>query len=167
MSWDFETPPDVAGRIAWAQAFIRDEVLPIDQIVRDPRNLRDPLHAQHIPRLQQTVRDAGMWAVHAPVEQGGTGAGAIEIALVNEQLGRTRCGPVIFGCQSPDAGNVEILARFGSPDIKARFLQPLVAGEMVSAFSVTEPRAEAPTRRRTRRLRSKTATSTCSTGTSG
>jgi alkylation response protein AidB-like acyl-CoA dehydrogenase len=56
----------------------------------------------------------------------------LKLALMNEILGRSRWAPTIFGCQAPDSGNAEILAHFGSPAQKDRFLRPLLAGEISS-----------------------------------
>jgi acyl-CoA dehydrogenase len=58
---------------------------------------------------------------------------------MNEILGATKWGPRVFGCQAPDSGNAEIIARFGTPEQKARYLEPLLQGEIVSCFSMTEP----------------------------
>jgi acyl-CoA dehydrogenase len=58
---------------------------------------------------------------------------------MNESLGRSRAAPVVFGVQAPDSGNAEILAHFGTPEHKARYLQPLLDNEIVSCFALTEP----------------------------
>ena len=67
------------------------------------------------------------------------GYGQVKLALLNEILGRTHSGPIVFGCQAPDSGNAEILAHYGTPDLKARYLEPLLRNDIVSAFSMTEP----------------------------
>ena len=67
---------------------------------------------------------------------GGAGVGQVNLLYLNEILGRTDWGPVVFGCQGPDSGNSEILAAFGTPEQKARYLTPLVAGEVYSCFSM-------------------------------
>ena len=92
-----------------------------------------------IAELQDKAKAAGLWALHLPPEAGGTGAGFIEYAYLNEEIGRSFIAQLIFGCQAPDAGNGEILHLFGTPEQKERFLVPLVAGETRSFFGMTEP----------------------------
>ena len=70
---------------------------------------------------------------------GGPGYGQVKLALLNEILGRTHSGPIVFGCQAPDSGNAEILAHYGTPELKERYLEPLLRNDIVSAFSMTEP----------------------------
>ena len=81
----------------------------------------------------------GLWAPNAPAECGGLGLSMVEHGLFSEALGRSPLGHRAFGTQAPDAGNVEILHRHGTPDQRARWLRPLVAGEIRSCFSMTEP----------------------------
>ena len=137
--WDFETDPEFQARLDWADQFITDELEPLDMVLRHPLDRTDPLREATIPKLQEQVREQGLWACHLGPELGGPGMGQVHLALLNELLGRSRCAPVVFGCQAPDSGNAEILARFGSPEQKERYLQPLLAGEIFSCFSMTEP----------------------------
>ena len=139
MSWDFETPADVQERLDWADEFVRTEVEPLDLLISEPRDRCNALRQELIPPLQQIVKARGLWACHLKAADGGSGVGFVESTLLNEILGRTNCGPTVFGCQSPDAGNAEILAAFGTAEQKAQYLTPLVAGEVVSAFAATEP----------------------------
>ncbi len=92
-----------------------------------------------IAQLRQKAKDAGLWAPHLPAEAGGSGSGFIEYAYLNEEIGRSFVAQLVLGCQAPDAGNGEILHMFGTPEQKARFLEPLVAGETRSFFGMTEP----------------------------
>jgi acyl-CoA dehydrogenase len=84
------------------------------------------------------VKEQGLWAAHLPPELGGPGWSCVQLLHLNEKLGQTSWGPTVFGCQAPDSGNSEILARFGTEEQKARFLEPLLANEIVSCFSMTE-----------------------------
>ena len=93
--------------------------------------------------LKQKVRDEGLWACHLPPEMGGGGWGQLKLALMNEILGRSFFAPTIFGTAAPDTGNAEILAHFGSEPQKQTYLQPLLDGDIVSCFSMTEPQAGA------------------------
>src|SRR5471030_3221667 len=74
-----------------------------------------------------------------PVEHGGLGLGLVEHGLVSERLGRSPLGHYVFGCQAPDAGNFEILHKYGTAEQKAKWLHPLAHGEIRSCFSMTEP----------------------------
>ncbi len=84
-----------------------------------------------------------MWACHIGPELGGQGYGQVKLALMNEIIGAAKFGPVVFGCQAPDSGNAEILAHYGTPEQKARYLAPLLDNTIVSSFSLTEPQGGA------------------------
>ena len=121
--------------------FVQEEIEPLDvlwphDVYRRPM---DPDVARVIRPLQQRVRDEGLWASHLGPELGGLGFGQLKLALMNEVLGRSMWGPMIFGTQAPDTGNAEILAHFGTEAQKAKYLQPLLNGEIVSCYSMTEP----------------------------
>src|SRR5215471_21267356 len=155
MAWDFETDPEFQAKLDWADEFVRDEVEPLDLLfpglVYTPpddrlRKIIDP--------LKEEVRRQGLWATHLGHELGGQGHGAVKLCLLNEILGRSSWAPVIFGCQAPDTGNAEIIARFGTPEQKERYLMPLLGGEVFSSFSMTEPEGGSdPTQFRTRAVR--------------
>jgi acyl-CoA dehydrogenase len=89
--------------------------------------------------LRARARAEGLWAPHLPPEAGGTGRGFLAYAHLNEEIGRSEWAQLVFGCQAPDAGNGEILHLFGTEEQKERWLRPLVAGEIRSFFSMTEP----------------------------
>jgi acyl-CoA dehydrogenase len=108
-----------------------------------------------VDELRAHAKDEGLWAPHLPPEAGGTGTGFLAYAYLNEEIGRSTWAQYVFGCQAPDAGNAEILHLFGTPEQKARWLAPLVAGEIRSFFSMTEPDVSGsdPTTLRTRAVR--------------
>jgi acyl-CoA dehydrogenase len=89
------------------------------------------------------VQKRGLWACHLGPELGGKGYGQLKLALMNEILGRSRFASIVFGCQAPDTGNGEILAHYGTAEHKEKYLKPLLNGEIVSCFSMTEPHAGA------------------------
>ncbi len=130
---------------------MHDRVLPNEAALDREDDAADALVAE----LQAEVRAAGLWAPHVPPEVGGTGTGFLDYAYLNEQIGRTVWGQLVFGCQAPDAGNAEILHLFGTEEQKERWLLPLVAGEIRSFFSMTEPEVPGsdPTTLRTRAVR--------------
>jgi acyl-CoA dehydrogenase len=141
--WDFETDPEYQEKLAWAEAFVRDEVEPLVFMITHPLDLSDPVRQEFVPRLQDQVRAQGLWACHLGPELGGPGYGQVKLALLNEILGRTGAGsslaPVVFGCSAPDSGNAEVLAHYGTPAHRRRYLEPLLEGRMFSCFSMTEP----------------------------
>ena len=92
-----------------------------------------------VAELQARAKSEGLWAPHVPPEAGGTGTGFLAYAHLNEEIGRSISAQLVFGCQAPDAGNAEILHLFGTDEQKERWLRPLVAGEIRSFFSMTEP----------------------------
>jgi acyl-CoA dehydrogenase len=139
MSWDFETDPEFQKELDWVDAFVTEEVEPLDFVIRHAWDMNDPIRQKLIPPLQDIVRQRGLWATHLGPELGGPGYGQVKLALLNEILGRTHSGPIVFGCQAPDSGNAEILAHYGTPELKARYLQPLLDNKIVSSFSMTEP----------------------------
>ena len=143
MSWDFSTDPEFQQQLDWMADFVREEVEPLDLVFRGPADPFDPHgSARRIMKpLQQVVKDRGLWACHLGNELGGKGFGQVKLGLMNEILGRSRFASVVFGTQAPDTGNAEILARFGSEQQKARYLQPLLDGDIVSCYSMTEPQA--------------------------
>ncbi len=108
-----------------------------------------------VERLRGLAKEQGLWAPHLPPEAGGTSGSFLVYAYLNEEIGRSVWAQLIFGCQAPDAGNAEILWQFGTEVQKERWLRPLVAGEVRSFFSMTEPEVAGsdPTTLRTRAVR--------------
>src|SRR6185312_2159166 len=155
IAWDFETDPEFQELLDWADAFVRDEVEPLDLIW--PHLQFTPLDDARravVDPLKEQVRAQGLWATHLGPDLGGQGFGQLKLALLNEILGRSQWASVVFGCQAPDTGNAEIIAHYGTPEQKARYLQPLLDGEMFSCYSMTEPHAGAdPTRFTTRAVK--------------
>jgi acyl-CoA dehydrogenase len=139
MSWNFETDPEFQRQLDWADDFVTREVEPLDFIVDDPRDVNNPLHAELIQPLQQEIRRRGLWACHLGPEFGGQGYGHLQMALLNEVLGRSRCAPTVFGCQAPDANTATIFAKYASDDLNRRYLEPLLDARIYSSFSATEP----------------------------
>ncbi|MEX5708976.1 acyl-CoA dehydrogenase family protein [Parafrankia sp. FMc6] len=141
--WEFETDPAYQEQLDWVDTFVRDVVEPLDFVLDNPFDKQDS-RAQAIVRpLKEEVKARGLWACHLGPELGGQGYGQVRLALLNEILGRSRWAPSIFGCQAPDSGNAEILAHFGTPEQKARYLEPLLEGDIASCYSMTEPRGGA------------------------
>src|SRR3954463_1131299 len=142
-------PP--AERVDLVRAFMAERVLPNERTIER----QDEDGEKLLARLRDEVRGLGLWAPHVPPEAGGRGTVFLDYAYLNEHIGRSMFGQLVFGCQAPDAGNAEILHLFGTDEQKERWLQPLVAGQIRSFFSMTEPEVPGsdPTTLRTRAVR--------------
>jgi alkylation response protein AidB-like acyl-CoA dehydrogenase len=133
---DFTESPRVAALRATLREFMQKEVYPLE-----PALLHDgfvsllPLLKEKRERAKQT----GLWAAHLPEEHGGAGLALTEFAHMSEELGRSPLGHYLFNVQAPDVGNMEVLLEFGTPAQQARFLAPLIRGEIRSCFTMTEP----------------------------
>ena len=134
MAWDFSTEPEFQKKLDWMDEFVRAEIFPLEVLDLDWPTLR-----RAIAPLQEEVRAQGLWAAHLDPELGGQGYGQVKLGLMQEILGSTPYGPLVFGCQAPDSGNAEILASVGTDEQRERWLSPLLAGEMYSSFALTEP----------------------------
>jgi acyl-CoA dehydrogenase len=152
VAWDFSTDPEFEEHLAWMRDFVREEIWPIETIEHEIG--QDDLDRIYAP-LRARVKERGLWAAHLPPDLGGQGFGQVKLGLMNEILGTSIYAPPAFGCQAPDSGNSEILALAGTDDQKERWLYPLLAGELRSAFSMTEPETPGsdPTQLRTRAVR--------------
>ncbi len=132
---DFSLSPEMEQLRKATARFMEEHVYPAEREIGDDGFLPAPL----LKSLQAKVKKLGLWAPHMPEEVGGMGIGVVGLALMNEVIGRSPIGPLIFGCQAPDAGNCEILHLFGTDEQKKTYLLPNVAGEIRSCFAMTEP----------------------------
>ena len=128
---------DVHGRV---REFMAAHVYPnesvfLDQIAEGDRWQPIPL----IEELKTQARSEGLWNLFLPDSEEGAGLSNFEYGHLCEEMGRSPMAPEIFNCSPPDTGNMELLARFGSDEQQAQYLQPLLDGEIRSAFCMTEP----------------------------
>ena len=143
---DFRVDPDFQVKLDWIAKFVREEIEPLDLLFPSAGAMYDTKNQKAralIAPLREQVKAQGLWACHLPPELGGKGFGQLKLALMNEIIGRCSWAPTVFGCAAPDTGNAEILALYGTAGQKKRYLQPLLDGDIVSCFSMTEPQAGA------------------------
>jgi acyl-CoA dehydrogenase len=152
MSWDFSTDPEYQEQLDWMAEFVRREIWPLETISDELGP--DGLHEALAP-LQAEVKARNLWSTHLPPELGGQGMGQVKLGLMHEILGTSPLAPLAFGNAAPDSGNSEIIALAGTPEQKERWLYPLLAGDLRSAFSMTEPHTPGsdPTQLKTRAVR--------------
>src|SRR5262245_32302436 len=133
---DFAPPPQMVPELDKIDRILAEDVLPAErEVMAKGFAASGPL----LDALRAKVKAAVLWGPQIPTELGGLGLGLVEHALVSERLGRSPLGHYAFGCQAPDAGNLEVLHKWGTPAQKARWLEPLARGELRSCFSMTEP----------------------------
>jgi len=148
---DLRPTDDVRELRARVRAFLEEHVYPNERILDREDDEADAL----VGALRERAKAEGLWAPHLPPEAGGSNGSFLVYAHLNEEIGRSLWGQLVLGCQAPDAGNAEILWQFGTEEQKERWLRPLVAGEVRSFFSMTEPEVSGsdPTTLRTRAVR--------------
>lgn len=126
------------------RTFVEEKVEPVQQEYHDEIDVGD--RWSHTARqdeilnsLKDEARRLGLWNFFLPESQGGAGISNLEYAHLAEIMGRSRLASEAFNCSAPDTGNMEVLERYGSEAQKKQWLEPLLAGEIRSAFAMTEP----------------------------
>ncbi len=127
--------PETQERRKVVREFMEEHIYPNEQLFQHGGKQSEDL----LKDLQAKVKAMGYWAPHLPKEAGGMGIGFLPYAYMNEIIGRSAFAPRVFGSQAPDSGNAEILHQYGTPELKEKFLKPLVNGDIRSCFSMTEP----------------------------
>src|ERR1700741_80005 len=124
---------------AKVQAFMAEHIYPNERRFFEEAQSLGPWNAYPvIEELKPIARSQGLWNLFLPNDDG-TGLTNLEYAPICEAMGRSFLAPEVFNCSAPDTGNMEVLARYGSPAQKENWLTPLLAGDIRSAFAMTEP----------------------------
>ena len=138
---DFDYSDKVEALRGRLMGFMNDVVMPHEetfhaQIEEGGNRWQTP---PILEQLKAQARDAGLWNLFLPDSARGAGLTNLEYAPLCEIMGRAHWAPEVFNCSAPDTANMEVLERYGSDAHKARWLEPLLAGEIRSAFAMTEP----------------------------
>lgn len=151
---DFEYSDKVKDYLRRINKFMEDHVYDAEPVAKEQvEESGDPHHFPQIVKdLQDKARGEGLWTLFLPDNEWGAGLNNHEYAPMCELMGRSALAPRVFNCAAPDTGNMEILAEYGSPEQKERWLTPLLNAEIRSCFSMTEPEVSGadPTLLRTR-----------------
>lgn len=133
---DFEPSAELTALVERARTFMAQVVYPLEPIVA-VNGFDESIDALQAAR--EECRKAGLWGPQVPKEFGGMGLSFLDHAMLSEEIGRSLLGHYVFGCQAPDAGNMEVLHQYGTEEQQATYLAPLARGEIRSCFSMTEP----------------------------
>lgn len=131
-----ERSKDLMRRLA---AFMDEYICPNERRYHQEIGLERWQPTRVIEELKPKAQAAGLWNLFLPDSEEGAGLTNFEYAPLCEVMGRSIMAPEVFNCSAPDTGNMEVLARYGTPEQKERWLKPLLAGEIRSCFAMTEP----------------------------
>ncbi|MEM9795277.1 MAG: acyl-CoA dehydrogenase family protein [Pseudomonadota bacterium] len=127
------------------QAMVRDEIAPCDGEYHSEtgttgdRWQHSPRQIEILDRLKAMAQDRGLWNLWQTHLPGGPGISTVDYAWIAEEMGRSWLAPEVFNCNAPDTGNMEVFSRYGTEEMKTRWLGPLMAGQIRSAYLMTEP----------------------------
>src|SRR5438094_2888973 len=142
MGMHFEPSEKVKHLEAQVRAFVDREVYPAEKVFE--RQMAEAPDRWQVPpvmeELKAKARAAGLWNLFLPESEHGAGLTNLEYAPLCEIMGRSPIAPEAFNCSAPDTGNMETIERYGTPEQKKQWLQPLLEGKIRSAFVMTEPK---------------------------
>lgn len=135
---DFAYPEKTQTLIARLNAFMDEHIYPNEARYEEELTAGN-YWPEVIEELKPKARAAGLWNLFLPESEYGAGLTNLEYAPLCEIMGRVMWAPEVFNCSAPDTGNMEVLARYGTPEQQKQWLQPLLDGEIRSCFAMTEP----------------------------
>ncbi len=140
---DLGLRPEWRARLEQVAAMVRDEIAPCEaefhaEVARGDRWALSPRQVEILDGLKAQARAEGLWNLWL-TDEGGAGLRTVDYAYFAEVMGRSPLAPEVFNCNAPDTGNMEVFHRYGSAEMKARWLKPLMEGEIRSAYLMTEP----------------------------
>jgi acyl-CoA dehydrogenase len=136
---NFEFSDKVKNLQGRLQAFLDEHIYPNERRFYDEVEQNRWSPTRIVEELKPKARAASLWNLFLPDSEQGAGLTNLEYAPLCEMMGRSVMAPEVFNCSAPDTGNMEVLARYGTPEQKERWLRPLLAGEIRSCFAMTEP----------------------------
>lgn len=139
---DFEYSAKTKRYMEPLAGFMNEYVYPNEKVYADQINSQ-PSRWQLPPimeELKAKARERGLWNLFLPDSEQGAGLANLEYAPLCEIMGRSPIAPEVFNCSAPDTGNMEVLVRYGTPEQKKQWLEPLLEGRIRSAFAMTEPK---------------------------
>ncbi|MCW2568507.1 MAG: putative acyl-CoA dehydrogenase, partial [Mycobacterium sp.] len=136
---DFAPSPRSREYTERVREFIRTEIEPVEAEYLRTVSARGWAVSPIVEKLKAKARGAGLWNLFLPDETHGAGLSTLDYAPVAEEMGRSALAPTVFNCNAPDTGNIEVLYHFGTAEQQDRWMLPLLAGEIRSAFCMTEP----------------------------
>ncbi|MBT0958657.1 acyl-CoA dehydrogenase family protein [Alphaproteobacteria bacterium KMM 3653] len=137
----FGLSPHAAGLLTRLRRFIAERVMPADAEFLDEVSVGDrweltPKQVEILEGLKKQARALGLWNLWHP-EAGGLST--VEYAYMAEEMGKSHLAPEVCNCNAPDTGNMEVFHKYGTPAMKKAWLEPLMAGDIRSAYLMTEP----------------------------
>jgi acyl-CoA dehydrogenase len=138
---NFDYSEKVQKLVSRIEAFMDELVYPNERVFEEQLEAADSRWTVPpiMEELKKKAREAGLWNLFLPESEYGAGLTNLEYAPLCEVMGRSPIAPEVFNCNAPDTGNMEVLVRYGTPEQKEHWLEPLLRGEIRSCFAMTEP----------------------------
>lgn len=135
---DFKLDPTTESLRLRIRQFVDEELIPLEA---QPQayDAHENIDEQVLEKYRAKARDAGLWSLQMPAARGGKGLSVTSMAACYEEMNRSIFGPVVFNSAAPDDGNMIVLEKVATEEQKKRWLEPIVRGDVRSAFAMTEP----------------------------